>query len=106
MSLLTNLTEYINLIYVCIYSAAVSTIWSEPLFTDDLIYKIVHNVHPDNEQKNPHEIPIHSDHSDSEDEGYEELTPPEHKEAEFDDTLDDISVELPAFIDFDDFDFF
>lgn len=80
-----------------------STIWSEPLLSDDLIDKLAHNVHPDDEEKIPHEILIHSD---SEDEGYDELTPLEHKEAEFDDTLDDISVELPASIDFDDFDFF
>lgn len=73
------------------------------MFSDDLIDKLVHNVHSDNEEKHPHEILIHSD---SEDEGYDELTPLEHKETEFNDTLDDISVDLPASIDFDDFDFF
>lgn len=97
--------NYCNCLYhanIYIQSKAISNVWSKPLLSDDLIYKLVHNVVAD-EQKYPQEIPIHLD---AEDEVFEEPSPLQHKETEFDEQLDDISVELPASIEFDDFDFF
>lgn len=87
---------------IYIPSKAISNVWSKPLLGDDLIDQLVHNVVAD-EEKYHQEIAIHLD---SEDEGYEELIPPQHEQTEFDEQLDDISVELPASIEFDDFDFF
>lgn len=70
------------------------------MLSDDLIDQLVHNVVAD-EEKYPQEIAIHMDSEDD-----EELMPPQHKEPEFDEQLEDISVELPSSIEFDDFDFF